>query len=213
MSLPRCYVASPCGFAASTDLWYGAVLLPLIRRHAVPIDPWPNPRGLNVDQLAERCYWEIQHRAQVMVAVLDQQPPDEGTTDEVAWAAAWGVPVIGYRSDMRSGGEAGERYNVMTRKAIEISGGVEVSTLGEVERALRCFTATWQETRQPDGLVELLLSRLEQLSVALPGAQADVLLARIERDAIALRVLSARRPNPLAAWREVARRARLESLD
>ena len=141
------YVASPYGFAESTRGWYDAVLLPLVRRHVEVIDPWaetptehPDPAerwlGLGARHLAN-----ISERADLVVACLDQEPPDAGTLVELAWAASRGIPVIAYRGDLRQGGEEGLRYNLMIGAAVRACGGTEVGDLDALDAALARFTA------------------------------------------------------------------------
>jgi Nucleoside 2-deoxyribosyltransferase len=129
------------------------VLLPTVARYVDVLDPW----SVDIDQitatptkqrgplwvdLGERHYCTIL-MADLLVALLDQEPPDNGTVCEVAWAAAHGIPVIGYRADARTGGEEGLPYNLMIAAAIQWSGGVAVSSLAGLEveladRADRC---------------------------------------------------------------------------
>jgi nucleoside 2-deoxyribosyltransferase len=148
---PACYVASPCGFAESTRLWYETVLLPLVGTYAVALDPWSTEiestapadaaaRYKHSLDLGEAHYATIAEQADLLVAVLDQEPPDNGTVAEVAWAAAHGIPVIGYRGDARSSGEPGLSYNLMVGAAIRRSGGVEVSSIAALDSELRQLT-------------------------------------------------------------------------
>jgi nucleoside 2-deoxyribosyltransferase len=136
------YLASPLGFAESTRHFYADRLLPLVRSHVDVIDPWtvdlppgdaPADRWLALGDVHLRA---IAERADLVVACLDQEPPDNGTVVEVAWAAAHGRPVVAYRSDLRQGGEEGLAYNLMIGAVVRRSGGVEVSTLEDLDRAL-----------------------------------------------------------------------------
>jgi nucleoside 2-deoxyribosyltransferase len=136
------YVASPYGFAESTRPFYDDRLLPLVRAHVDVIDPWvvelppgdvPAERWLALGEAHLRA---IAERADLVVACLDQEPPDNGTVVEVSWAAAHGRPVVAYRGDLRQGGEEGLRYNLVIGAAVRRSGGVEVATLAELDRAL-----------------------------------------------------------------------------
>jgi nucleoside 2-deoxyribosyltransferase len=159
---PTCYVASPCGFADATRLWYETVLLPLVEAYAVVLDPWSvdasqmasakavAPQEVSL-ALGEAHYAAIRNRADLLVAVLDQEPPDNGTVAEVAWAAAHSVPVIGYRSDFRVSGEPGMPYNLMIGAAIRLSGGVEVSSVGALELELKRLTTKFAESGEPKG--------------------------------------------------------------
>lgn len=91
--------------------------------------------------LGERHLRTIQHEADLVVACLDQKPPDNGTVVEAAWAAAHGTPVIAYRGDLRRGGEEGLRYNLMIGAAVGRSGGTEVGDLDARAEALRRYAA------------------------------------------------------------------------
>ncbi|GLZ49417.1 hypothetical protein Acsp06_56020 [Actinomycetospora sp. NBRC 106375] len=143
----RAYVASPYGFAESTRTWYETTLLPRLREHVDVIDPWTvQPEAAGHDPaatwlaLGERHLRTIEHEADLVVACLDQEPPDNGTVVEVAWAAAHGKPVLAYRDDLRQGGEEGLRYNLMIGAAVRRSGGVEVADLDALTAALRRYT-------------------------------------------------------------------------
>lgn len=139
------YVASPYGFAESTRLFYTERLLPLVGRYVEVIDPWAVDLPTGEDPwlaLGEVHLASIAERADLVVACLDQEPPDNGTVVEVAWAAAHGKPVIAYRNDLRQGGEEGLRYNLMIGAAVRRSGGVEVGSLDELEAALLRFAST-----------------------------------------------------------------------
>ena len=134
---PPCYVANPYGFAESTRSFYYETLLPLVSKYVTVLDPW----AVDVGQqswldLGEHHLDTIANEARLIIACLDQEPPDNGTVVEVAWAAAHGIPVIGYRGDFRTTGEEGLPYNLMIGAAIRRSGGVAVATLAELEQEL-----------------------------------------------------------------------------
>lgn len=143
----KCYVASPYGFAEGTNFFYAQKLLPLLRQYVEVLDPW----SVDVDQifcapLSERPkllldlgdyhYKTIKTKADLVVACLDQEPPDNGTVCELSFAAANRIPVIGYRSDLRTTGEESLPYNLMIGSAIRASGGVSVYSLSELEREI-----------------------------------------------------------------------------
>jgi nucleoside 2-deoxyribosyltransferase len=114
-----------------------------VRAHVEVIDPWSveladisDPRERWLD-LGDRHLAAISERADLVVACLDQEPPDNGTVVELAWAAARGLPVVAYRNDLREGGEEGLRYNLMISAAVRRSGGEEVGSLDELDAALR----------------------------------------------------------------------------
>jgi nucleoside 2-deoxyribosyltransferase len=159
-----CYAASPCGFAESTRFWYDYQLLPTLRRfYGEVIDPFRQDQSQDPELIAERNFRAIRERADLVVAVLDGSPPDEGTVIEVIWAALWGVPVIAYRSDFRTSGELGLPYNLMVRGAVRISGGVEVTTFKELERAARLF-AQGAGQRPGYGRLERIAARITSLT-------------------------------------------------
>ncbi len=145
---PRAYIASPLGFAESTRLWYETILLPLLSKYVEVLDPWKvdvqhilaAPTAARPElwlDLGDQHYKTIKDKADLVVAVLDQEPPDIGTVCEVVWAAAHDKPVIGYRNDLRTSGEPGLPYNLMLGAAIRNSGGLSVLNLAELETALQ----------------------------------------------------------------------------
>jgi nucleoside 2-deoxyribosyltransferase len=149
---PNCYVASPYGFAESTREWYNTRLLPILDKYVTILDPWTvdvsnildAPADKKADRwtdLGEYHYDTIALHAKLMVACLDQEPPDNGTVCEVAWAAAHKIPVIGYRGDLRTTGEENMPYNLMIAAAIRRSGGVAVKDMHELEKAFRHYGA------------------------------------------------------------------------
>lgn len=142
---PRCYVASPLGFTEAGRYWYRRALLPLLARYVELVDPWSlvSPPELDAARKSGRLreFWlQVGRRnfeeitgSDMVVAVLDGDPPDIGTAAEVAWAAAQHKPVVGYRSDFRATGEEEVETNLMIPAAIEISGGSIVATIEELE--------------------------------------------------------------------------------
>ncbi len=148
MSKPKAYIASPMGFAESTRTWYDNTLLPTVSKYVEPLDPWtvdvthiletdPTERPALWVELGMQHYQTIQEEADLVIAVLDQEPPDTGTVAEIAYAAAHNIPVIGYRSDIRTTGEEGLPYNLMVGAAIKMSGGIAVASLVELENELK----------------------------------------------------------------------------
>ncbi|MGH3692744.1 MAG: nucleoside 2-deoxyribosyltransferase [Pseudonocardiaceae bacterium] len=144
------YVASPYGFADSTRSWYYHTFIPLLEQHVEVLDPWVEvPSTLSADASATDRWLElgcrhldnIKRNARLLVAGLDQEPPDTGTVVELAWAAAHCVPVVAYRSDLRTSGEDGLKYNLMIGSAIRRSGGVEVSDLTSLEEQVVRYAA------------------------------------------------------------------------
>ena len=120
----------------------------MVSKYITVLDPWEAkidqiisaPQSQQLDlwlDLGDRHYDEITNKAKLVIAGLDQEPPDNGTVAEVVWAAAHNIPVIGYRSDIRTSGREGLTYNLMIGAAIRRSGGVEVSSLEALEKALQ----------------------------------------------------------------------------
>lgn len=145
---PKTYIASPSGFAESTKHWYNGIFIPCVSKYVEPLDPWkvnvdhilsapPQERPELWTDLGDYHYKTIAQKAKLLIAILDQEPPDTGTVCEVAWAAAHDIPVIGYRSDIRTGGEEGLPYNLMLVAAIRKNGGVAVSSLVDLEVELQ----------------------------------------------------------------------------
>ena len=142
-----CYVASPCGFAESTKRWYKD-LLDQLRNNVDIVDPWEE----NVDPILalpaeqRRDSWielGIKHygkidKCDLVVAILDQEPPDNGTVCEIAHAAAAPkpIPVIGYRGDTRTSGEDGVPVNLMILAAIRLSGGEYTTSVPDLVAAV-----------------------------------------------------------------------------
>lgn len=143
--LKSCYVASPLGFADSTKPWYKDLLTEL-RNLVDVVDPWDE----NVDQILalpverRRDPWielGVKHygkidRCDLLVAILDQEPPDNGTVCEVAHAAARPIPVIGYRGDKRTSGEEGVPINLMILAAIRLSKGEYTTSVPDLLAAV-----------------------------------------------------------------------------
>ena len=153
MSVPKeeWYIASPSGFAESTNLWYEERLLPMVSKYIEPLDPWAIDTKYILDapkedrsklwlELGERHLDTIKNQAKGVIAILDQEPPDNGTVVEVAWAAANNIPVIGYRNDIRTIGEEGLPYNLMIGAAIRRSGGIAVANMIELEAELKKYS-------------------------------------------------------------------------
>jgi hypothetical protein len=120
----------------------------MLNKYVEILDPW----SVNIDHilslpadkrkdlwldLGDHHFNTIKNMAKLVIAGLDQEPPDIGTVAEVAWAAAHGIPVIGYRGDMRESGEDGLSYNLMVPAAIRRSGGITVASLTELENELQ----------------------------------------------------------------------------
>ena len=136
------YVASPCGFSLPTRIFYNDVLLPaLVEQGAQLLDPWAAPfddlgqalalpAGTAADEAVRAANArhgaynrELLDRCVAVFAVLDGTDVDSGTAAEVGYAAGRGVPVIGWRSDLRQTGETGAVVNLQVEYFITGNGG------------------------------------------------------------------------------------------
>lgn len=109
------YAASPFGFAESTRGFYGGDYLSAIKNlGAEVIDPWETAQQ-DIDVYLAAPEWKKPRAlvragvnniagvesASVVVAGVDQEPPDVGTLVELGVAAANGMPIVLYRNDLR----------------------------------------------------------------------------------------------------------------
>ncbi len=151
----RLYVASPLGFNEPGRHYAATVLLPCLRSAGWEVlDPWLDETGVVAATLAmapgpgrlaalgdmsaaigarNRALIE---QADAVLAVLDGPDVDSGTAAEVGWAAARGIPVVGWRSDFRLAEHEGSRINIQVADFIETSGGALVAALDDAVAAL-----------------------------------------------------------------------------
>lgn len=124
---PCVYVASPLGFAASSQDYLARVLAALRENGLECLDPWDDVDGkilaelmraeavesreervaelAAVDEAIGRRNMEMIERAAGVFAVLDGVDVDSGTASEIGFAAARGLPVVGLRTDWRRTGD------------------------------------------------------------------------------------------------------------
>lgn len=144
----KVYVASPLGFTEAGRVFYRERLLPALEDAGIePLDPWTwEADYLHVSKLevaAQRSALETLNRrvgqrnedlireSAAVLAVLDGEDVDSGTAAEVGFASALGRPVVGWRSDLRSGGDnPAAVVNIQVEHFIVQSGGT-------IERELR----------------------------------------------------------------------------
>jgi|ERR1700722_1351474 len=143
---PRVYVASPLGFAATSD-WYRTAISDALRDAELELlDPWHDPgrkfekeleaaealplvvdrhRELErLDKKAGRKNHRLLGRADAVLAVLDGSDVDSGTAAEIGFATAQQIPVVGFRSDRRQTGENdGCPVNLQVTYFIKLHGG------------------------------------------------------------------------------------------
>ena len=150
------YVASPLGFTVPTRAWYDEVLLPRVAELGTVLDPWSAAadrfaaafaaRGAEHDRLLDEANRfagannaDLIRRADALFAVLDGSDVDSGTAAEIGFAAALDVPVVGWRSDLRT---AGDNHRTVVNLQVEHFLGRPVLTdldaaLSELARVLR----------------------------------------------------------------------------
>lgn len=153
------YLASPLGFAASTQAFMReleAALSAIVRVD----NPWNNiAAAVNLaaaEALTDRqAYQERLHAidltiaraneaairaCDLVVAVLDGVDVDSGTASEIGFAYALGKPVAGLRSDFRLAGDnAGTVVNLQVQYWIEASGSQVVTTTDDLLAAVRAL--------------------------------------------------------------------------
>lgn len=150
---PRCYIASPLGFTEAGRDYYARQYLPALAAHVEPVDPWTlsqpaefeaaaaQGRGhaFGIDVGARNA--EAIRSAALLIAHLDGQEVDAGTSAEVGYAAAAGTICLAIRSDVRSSGEPGMRVNLQLEAFIALSGGFIARSLDELVTRLAALRA------------------------------------------------------------------------
>jgi nucleoside 2-deoxyribosyltransferase len=165
--LPRIYVASPLGFAASSDAYREVIRVALTEASLEVLDPWRDPqrrlaRAFKAADAIEKTSERKQQyelidedagarnhadleRAHAVLAILDGVDVDSGTAAEVGFAAASGIPVVGLRTDRRQTGENdGCAVNLQVEYFIKMHGGEVFETLGRAVTRLRKLAAKRQ---------------------------------------------------------------------
>jgi nucleoside 2-deoxyribosyltransferase len=148
---PTVYVASPLGYTLAGRIFSRRTLVPALLANDLAVrDPWQDdePRldaavtgldGVTGHASADRGSAlaarnaEWLRDADVVLAILDGPAPDPGVAVEVGVASALGIPVIGWRSDVRGGGHV---VPAALRHAIEASGGSLHASLGDAVSAV-----------------------------------------------------------------------------
>jgi len=140
---PRVYMASPYGFAPSTerfmrDQYYQAVA----NAGCDVVDPWrriPSPQPELTELMAiGRDNAKDIDASDGVVASLDGPDVDSGTAAEIGYAAAHGKWIIGYRGDFRRTGESSQVVvNLQVEYFIRESGGEIVKSLSELTTAVQ----------------------------------------------------------------------------
>ena len=139
------YLSSPLPYALPGRIFHRRTLVPaLLANDLTVLDPWADEDGRVEEALARHgaaggaAYgallpWlaarnaDLLRRADAVLAVLDGPEPDAGVATEVGLAAGLGIPVIGWRSDVRGGGTV----PAALEHAIRASGGTLHDVLGD----------------------------------------------------------------------------------
>jgi nucleoside 2-deoxyribosyltransferase len=150
------YVASPLGFTLPPRIFYNRTLLPALGANGATIlDPWAQSaaafekafgegdplrragllREANVAAGAQNE--SLIRQAVAVFAVLDGPDVDSGTAAEIGFAAALGLPVIAWRSDLRQAGDnTASTVNLQVEHWVLSHGGSLHSELGLAVQAL-----------------------------------------------------------------------------
>lgn len=158
---PRCYIASPLGFADSGRLYYESALLPALSELIEPVDPWmlatdeefqealrSGRTGPFAAEVARRNIGALRN-SELLVAVLDGQEVDSGTAAEVGFAAGLSLPCFGLRTDRRDSGEPGATVNLQVEGFIALTGGRVAGSLDALLADLRDHLRTRGGTPAP----------------------------------------------------------------
>lgn len=162
-SLPRCYVASPLGFTEGGRHYYRSVYLPALESVVIPVDPW----ALTAEDEIRAAHDRGQHReialeigrrntaairsCELLVAYLEGQEADSGTTAELGYAAALHVKCFALRSDLRLAGELGVEVNPQVETFVADSGGAICNSLAQLIAALQASNRQDQVSPSVDG--------------------------------------------------------------
>lgn len=155
---PKCYFAGHLGFSEITRGWYSE-LLKESGPYVEVIDPFAYAGEHHIsaiederDPVLKKQKWNAMAKdlfrlieeADMMVAIIDGEPPDTGMANETGFAYAMNyfnikpIPVIGYRSDVRSGGDGDLGMNAMFLPGMMETGGTEVrGTRADLVAAIR----------------------------------------------------------------------------
>jgi nucleoside 2-deoxyribosyltransferase len=150
------YVASPLGFSLPTRIFYNRTLLPALSANgATLLDPWAESAAAFEKAFAEgdaarravlvrqanvaagAMNESLIRKAVAVFAVLDGTDVDSGTAAEIGFAAALGLPVIAWRSDLRQAGDNTEStVNLQVEHWVLSHGGSLHRELGLAVQAL-----------------------------------------------------------------------------
>jgi len=153
----RLYAASPLGFSETGKLFYQKEFIPRVLDAGFEvIDPWTLTDQSLINTALQMPYgvkqkkrWQEINpiigqnnadgidRSDIVGAVLDGTDVDSGTASEIGYAAARGIPVIGYRGDFRlSADNVGSTVNLQVEYFIRLHGGEITTTIDDFYDAL-----------------------------------------------------------------------------
>ncbi len=151
------YIASPFGFSEAGKYFMNNKILPVFREIGCRIlDPWnltPEnlskpvfelPFGEDKRKKLEDLNYQIGKnntdaliKADGLFAVLDGVDIDSGTASEVGFAAARGIPILGYRGDFRlSADNEGSKVNLQVEYFIRASGGKIITEISDLKKSV-----------------------------------------------------------------------------
>ncbi len=157
----KVYLASPLGFAESTRVFMERLIAALNEQVTV-INPWDDHRFDDDFQRAPRIADAAERHALLthinhelgkgneerirgcdgLIAVLDGIDVDSGTAAEVGFAYALGKRIYGLRTDFRlTGDNEAAGVNLQVRYFIDASGGTFVTSVADLQTALREWVA------------------------------------------------------------------------
>jgi hypoxanthine phosphoribosyltransferase/nucleoside 2-deoxyribosyltransferase len=161
---PRIYVASDCGFSGDKRPWYNNTLVPMLRKLGFEVlDPWEMaPKDMlerilrlppslcqvyewkQFNDIVGKTNADAIVSSHLVLALLNGPDVDSGASSEVGFASAHGIPVIGYRDDMRlSGDNSGCIVNLQVEYFIKKNDGRIYRTMDDLKRALDTFKQQW----------------------------------------------------------------------
>jgi len=152
----KIYLANPFGFSEAGRAFYSGRVIPAVQAlgHDL-IDPWVLTDQAKIDAVqampwgtARRDAWRaldlaIGHnnrlgidRANAMLAILDGADVDSGTAAEIGYGFGRGMPILGYRGDLRiCSDNEGATVNLQVEYFIRQSGGDIITKLAELPEA------------------------------------------------------------------------------
>lgn len=153
----KIYIASPLGFSEVGRYFMKNKIMPVFKELGCEIiDPWnltPEnlikpvmdlPFGIDkkkklqeVNAIIGKNNTKSLLEADGIFAVLDGVDIDSGTASEIGFAAARGIPIIGYRGDFRlSADNEGSEVNLQVEYFIKSSGGRIIKTIDNLKEVI-----------------------------------------------------------------------------